>query len=42
MDGDFIFIQWAYEVKPQASPLLVKEEKALYQGYKALQEAINN
>jgi len=29
------------EGKPVDSPLLIKEEEALYQGYKALKEAIN-
>jgi hypothetical protein len=33
---------WVNEGKPEDSPLLVKEEEALYQGYKALKEAINN
>ena len=33
---------WVNEGKPAGSPLLVKEEEALYQGYKALKEAINN
>jgi hypothetical protein len=33
---------WVNEGKPANSPLLVKEEEALYQGYKALKEAINN
>ena len=33
---------WVNQGKPVDSPLLVKEEEALYQGYKALKEAINN
>ena len=33
---------WVNEGKPAGGPLLVKEEEALYQGYKALTEAINN
>lgn len=33
---------WVNEGKPANSPLLAKEEEALYQGYKALKEAINN
>jgi hypothetical protein len=33
---------WVNEGKPADSPLLVQEEEALYQGYKALKEAINN
>ena len=33
---------WVNEGKPADSPLLVKEEEALYLGYKALKEAINN
>lgn len=33
---------WVNEGKPANSPLLVKEEEALYQGYKALKEAINS
>ena len=33
---------WVNEGKPTGSPLLVKEEEALYEGYKALKEAINN
>ncbi len=33
---------WVNEGKPAGSPLLVQEEEALYQGYKALKEAINN
>lgn len=33
---------WVNAGKPADSPLLVKEEEALYQGYKALKEAINN
>jgi hypothetical protein len=33
---------WVNEGKPAGSPLLVKEEEALYQGYKALKEAINS
>ena len=32
---------WVNEGKPANSPLLTKEEEALYQGYKALKEAIN-
>jgi hypothetical protein len=32
---------WVNQGKPAGSPLLVKEEDALYQGYKALKEAIN-
>jgi hypothetical protein len=32
---------WVNEGKPAGSPLLIKEEEALYQGYKALKEAIN-
>lgn len=34
--------QWVNEGKPAESPLLIREEEALYQGYKALKEAINN
>jgi hypothetical protein len=34
--------QWVNEGKPEASPLLAKEEEALYLGYKALKEAINS
>lgn len=34
--------QWVNEGKPEASPLLLKEEEALYEGYKALKEAIND
>jgi hypothetical protein len=33
---------WVNQGKPVNSPLLVKEEEALYQGYKALKEAINS
>jgi len=33
---------WVNEGKPAGSTLLFKEEEALYQGYKALKEAINN
>ncbi|HET6821195.1 MAG TPA: hypothetical protein VFH34_01035 [Anaerolineales bacterium] len=33
---------WVNEGKPADSPLLVKEEEALYEGYRALREAINN
>lgn len=33
---------WVNEGKPAGSPLLIKEEEALYQGYKALKEAINS
>lgn len=33
---------WVNEGKPSGSPLLTKEEEALYEGYKALKEAINN
>lgn len=33
---------WVNEGKPTGSPLLVKEEEALYHGYKALKEAINS
>ena len=33
--------RWVNEGKPVDSPLLIKEEEALYQGYKALKEAIN-
>jgi hypothetical protein len=33
---------WVNEGKPAESPLLVKEEEALYEGYRALKEAINN
>jgi len=33
---------WVNEGKPVDSPLLVKEEEALYEGYRALKEAINN
>ncbi|HEX6035580.1 MAG TPA: hypothetical protein VFY83_14155, partial [Anaerolineales bacterium] len=32
---------WVNEGKPENSPLLAKEEEALYLGYKALKEAIN-
>ena len=34
--------RWVNEGKPEHSPLLIQEEEALYQGYKALKEAINN
>jgi hypothetical protein len=34
--------RWVREGKPTNSPLLVQEEEALYQGYKALKEAINS
>jgi len=33
---------WVNDGKPAGSPLLVQEEEALYQGYKALKEAINS
>lgn len=33
---------WVNQGKPIGSPLLVQEEAALYQGYRALKEAINN
>jgi hypothetical protein len=33
---------WVNEGKPGNSPLLVQEEEALYQSYKALKEAINS
>lgn len=33
---------WVNEGKPEDSPLLVKEEEALYEGYRALKEGINN
>jgi hypothetical protein len=33
---------WVNEGKPADSLLLVKEEESLYEGYKALKEAINN
>jgi hypothetical protein len=33
---------WVNEGKPADSPLLLKEEQALYEGYKALKEAINS
>jgi hypothetical protein len=33
---------WVNEGKPAGSPLLIKEEEALYQGYAALKEAINS
>jgi len=33
---------WVNQGKPDGSPLLVKEEEALYKGYQALKEAINN
>jgi hypothetical protein len=32
---------WVNQGKPAGSPLLVQEEEALYQGYKALKETIN-
>jgi hypothetical protein len=34
--------RWVNEGKPTESPLLAQEEEALYLGYKALKEAINN
>jgi hypothetical protein len=34
--------RWVNEGKPLNSPLLVKEEEALYLGYKTLKEAINS
>ncbi len=34
--------RWVNEGKPANSPLLPKEEEALYLGYKALKEAINS
>jgi hypothetical protein len=34
--------RWVNEGKPADSPLLAKEEEALYLGYKALKEAINS
>ena len=34
--------RWVDEGKPVDSPLLAKEEEALYEGYRALKEAINN
>ena len=34
--------RWVNEGKPADSPLLIQEEEALYQGYKALKEAINS
>lgn len=34
--------RWVNEGKPAGSPLLIKEEEALYLGYKALKEAINH
>lgn len=34
--------RWVNEGKPTDSPLLIQEEEALYQGYKALKEAINS
>jgi hypothetical protein len=33
---------WVNEGKPANSPLLIQEEESLYQGYKALKEAINS
>ncbi|HLO33672.1 MAG TPA: hypothetical protein VK249_31280 [Anaerolineales bacterium] len=33
---------WVNQGKPADSPLLAQEEEALYQGYKALKEAINS
>ena len=33
---------WVNEGKPADSPLLIQEEEALYQGYRALKEAINS
>src|ERR1043165_1953299 len=33
---------WVNQAKPVGSPLLGQEEEALYQGYKALKEAINS
>ena len=33
---------WVNEGKPAGSPLLTQEEEALYQGYRALKEAINS
>lgn len=33
---------WVNQGKPVGSPLLIKEEEALYQGYRALKEAINS
>ena len=33
---------WVNQGKPANSPLLIKEEEALYRAYKALKEAINN
>ena len=33
--------RWVNQGKPANSPLLIQEEQALYQGYKALKEAIN-
>jgi hypothetical protein len=33
---------WVNQGKPADSPLLIQEEEALYQGYKALKEAINS
>jgi hypothetical protein len=33
---------WVNQGKPAGSPLLAQEEEALYQGYKALKEAINS
>jgi hypothetical protein len=33
---------WVNQGKPVGSPLLAQEEEALYQGYRALKEAINN
>jgi hypothetical protein len=34
--------RWVREGKPADSPLLIQEEEALYQAYKALKEAINS
>jgi hypothetical protein len=33
---------WVNQGKPPGSPLLVQEEEALYQGYKALKKAIDS
>lgn len=33
---------WVHQGKPADSPLLAQEEQALYRGYQALKEAINN
>ena len=33
---------WVNEGNPKGSPLLIKEEEALYPRYKALKEAINS